>query len=495
VLDVQADLYELFMDFPAVVQYPTMYISFGTAGPLPAQTFCSDSGVYSACRSYSRFSMLLVGKFQDSALTHAYFLQLANTRYPESVPNSYAVQAYCFEGQTATYSASFSRDPAKLKPALITATAQSERLFDRLGGQSSALLLTAKMTSLRLTLTSFLRVDLPGLVLRQTCTASVAGEPTVKLACLVTGTQLKITSKVDYTTTNQVRIVVGLTNPTSGTPTLTFSLYKDAGLLQAQGDVIFSPDYSLTGSTLLPRGTGLLLPFYAKLPTASNAPIRFTFRTSTAVAAASTGSLVIDHPRISQAASTTGVQCFLIRYSALGLPTGTYLHVRCSKPNAASTQVILDAPKRQGYMTTFYYEVVILPLANVNVLPGSVITTGFEQLASVSIVTIRLWTGYLTGMAAYSRQRWQPYLGTSLLVLDKFYITSVVAATQTKLYFRVVANFASAGFPDSILLLRLPQLAVADMDHGQIGRTFPCEVTGVAPIAGQTVQCNVNQEN
>lgn len=141
----------------------------------------------------------------------------------------------------------------------------------------------------------------------------------MELVCDVSGSTLTITSPYyDYTTSNNIMISLGLTNPTSASTTfnlLLYSYYFSASIysLTISTSATYSTDTTYTSGsyTLIGKSTVIMYPFESRISTVANAPLRARFRLPSSSVSNAWGTFTLTY---SQIGYSTKHLCYILAY-------------------------------------------------------------------------------------------------------------------------------------------------------------------------------------
>ena len=145
----------------------------------------------------------------------------------------------------------------------------------------------------------------------------VQNEAAVELNCEVSSNMITIYSKYfDYTTSNNIFVSLGVTNPTSSSKTFTMKMYdyyysSSRYSLVISKTATWSIDNSYVSNTEIEKSRVMMYPFKSRIAMVANSPLRIRFKLSTSslpYATSNSGLLKIIYSEISYSSQ------FLIKF-------------------------------------------------------------------------------------------------------------------------------------------------------------------------------------
>jgi hypothetical protein len=462
---------------------PFVYIDFANAGPVPDSSLCSNSINFLECRVYAGITTVLVAKLQGTTSSVPLASSLTTLTYPtaySSDSTNYTVTVLAGTGSTYSRTASIARTQANLKPIANTLSFQRDFYASGKSGYTTVLAVSLQLPR-AFSSSDLLQVVFSGVTINAACWVTVASNPSAQFLCLVSGSTISIYTNTSFTQTSPLfSIVVGATNPNTD-PTVTARLYQSytsssVYVAYSESTATLTLDRADTSNSRLEKSQLLKYPFFAKIYTTSNAPIRIRFRLNSAISAGALKVLTLDHPRLSQVTSTTNVYCILREFTTLNFrEVETFLNVFCQKTTAGGTILYVDAPKTTGLTNTAYYELAVLPLLNNNALGTSVIDSGFEPISNFAQVEFRAGPGNYATLQAADVRKWFVYEGLSKISLDSVMTLTTYSNTATSLLINFQLNFASSSqFPGEYIQIILPDIPIASISPGTKGSSPSC---------------------
>lgn len=503
----QSGSYTLTLNLNANLANPFAYVQFNSAGPVPDSSMCANSFSFTDCRVYNGINSLVVARSASSS-TNSLVLASSATAitYPAGYSSNsanYTVTALVGSGSSYSRTSTVSRTQANLVPAVTTVYAQQDFFTSKKSGYNSVLVSTFQL-AVAFAPSHLLQLIFSGVTIAGDCSVSIASNPSTRFMCLVAGSTISVYTNATFSSTSvQIAVFVGVTNP-SADPTVRVRHYKSyasSGSYVALSDSVGTYSIDATDNSLnrMEKSRLLKLPFYPRMYTASNAPIRVRFKLNSNIAAEANQVLTLAHPRLAQVAAVGNVYCFLREYGSLDvLEDSTLLHMQGVKSTAGGTVLHLDAPRTAGLSAASYYELAVLPLLNSNVLAASVIDSGFEQVANFASVEFRAGAGSLASLQAVDVRRWHSYEGLGLINLNSIMTLTTYTNSETSLLINFQLNFASsAEFPGEVIDIILPDIPVASIDPGSVGLEPSCYLNSAftTKAARQPVKCVLTQLN
>ena len=145
-----------------------------------------------------------------------------------------------------------------------------------------------------------------GLTHYKQCQVWVEGDSTAELLCETVANSLTITSPYkDYTTSKDIMVSMGITNPTSTTTTFTVKLYSyyyssSRYSLTISRTATYSTDttYNSGSYTKVSKSSVRMYPFESRVSTIANAPLRIRFKLSSSSISSTNGKLELTYNQI-----------------------------------------------------------------------------------------------------------------------------------------------------------------------------------------------------
>jgi hypothetical protein len=122
----------------------------------------------------------------------------------------------------------------------------------------------------------------------------------------------------DYSTMNNIIVSIGLTNPTVATTTFSANLYSyyyssSRYSLTISTTATYITDITYTSNSQIAKSTVSLYPFYSRISTVSNAPLRIRFVLPSSSIDTAWGQLVLTYSQIEYSSAHL---CYIIAYSS-----------------------------------------------------------------------------------------------------------------------------------------------------------------------------------
>lgn len=500
--------YSLFGSWSAGLNSPNLYINFLSAGPIPVNNFCSDSNVFLQCRVYTNLVYVVVAQLRS---TSASSFNISNSGatllYPPSQTSLSNYGANIYVGvNNWQYITSISRSMSSLTPISTAGifNVYSDRYGSTKTGYNTNLFFSFNPSGQSLfnnvATGSQLVISWSGITTTTNCQVWVQGEPLVRLNCATATNSLVITSPFwDYSTTNNIIVSIGLTNPSSATifyanlysyhysPTrfsLTISLQRT-----------YTPDSSYTSFTQISKATVSMYPFLARMSTVANAPMRIRFVLPSSSVASANGRLVFTYSQIQYSSAHL---CFIIvyaSYTAMLQQTQRTVY-RTGSCTSSGTTLTVVPPAPLTLVPSVYYELVIMPL-NINAAGcaahGCVTQSGYQQLNfdPVTFVAYNHWGS--PSIISQQVNRVYNYEGSSFIGLQQIYVLCT-QPTITSIYLSININFTSSNsFPTHYLEITFFDLKITAFPGYSIGDIIPCQLSTnfLSISARQQPQCRV----
>lgn len=371
---------------------PLIYINFLSAGPIPIYSFCSDSNVFLQCRVYTNYVYVIVAKLKSTSVSSFNLINGANSLlYPPSQTSlsNYGLNVYVGTGSWQ-YSGSKSRSSSNLSP--LTSNTLFSIYSDKYGSTRATyntLLFFSFNPNGQYLFNNFLTgsqlvISWSSLTTTTNCQVWVQNEPLVNLVCVAATNSLTVTSPYfDYSTTNNIIISVGLTNPSSATTTFTANLYSywysgSRYSLTISTSNTYASDQTYTASTKLAKGIVEMYPFQARISTVANAPLRIRFQIPSGSIDRTNGRFDLVYSQIQYSGTH---YCYLIKYNdytSMMQQTQRTVY-RTSNCWSSSTTIYVTPPSTLTIGANVYYELVLLPLGMNNCAQGCVTQSGYHQ--------------------------------------------------------------------------------------------------------------------
>ena len=214
---------------------PYIYLNYFKAGPIPTLDFCSDSNIYSVCRVYTGLLNLIVAQLKSTSVSSFSMSKGSlDLLYPSSQYTSttfFNCRVYISYNTEWYYGNTISRTKSNLAPI----DHNTFNVYSDLHGTDRSTFENTLLLSMNLngkTLYNYvntgskLEVTFSGLTHKYSCQVWVQREPEVELSCEVTSGKITIYSYLtDYTTSNNIFVDIGVTNPLSSSVSFTMTLY------------------------------------------------------------------------------------------------------------------------------------------------------------------------------------------------------------------------------------------------------------------------------
>ena len=214
--------------------------------------------------------------------------------YPNSQSSeSSKFSGYCYIGTTSWhYSRTLSRSQSSLAPI----SDNSFEVFSDLYGSSRSTFLNNLIISLNpsgQTLYSYIdtgskiTVAFSGITHKSSCQVWVQDEEEIELTCIVSSNLITIYSKYsDYTTSNNIFVSLGITNPSTSSVTFTMKMYDyyySSALysLVISRTTSWSIDNSYISNIEVEKSRVMMYPFRSRIGMTANSPLRIRFKLST----------------------------------------------------------------------------------------------------------------------------------------------------------------------------------------------------------------------
>ena len=274
---------------------PYVYLNYRKAGPVPAASFCSDSNIFYECRVYNDALNLVIAKIKSSSVSSFTMSRGASDIfYPSSQSSeSSKFSGYCYIGTSSwTYSRTLSRSQSSLAPI----SNNNFEVFSDLYGSSRSTFLNNILISMSpsgqtlykyIDTGSKITIAFSGITHKSSCQVWVQNEAAVELTCIVSSNMITIYSKYeDYTTSNNIFISLGITNPSVSSITFTMKMYdyyysSSLYSLVISRTTSWSIDNTYISNTEIEKSRVMMYPFRSKVAMTANSPLRIRFKLST----------------------------------------------------------------------------------------------------------------------------------------------------------------------------------------------------------------------
>ena len=353
---------------------------------------------------------------------------------------------------------------------------------------------------------SKLLITWSGLTTHENCQVWVEGESAVELECWTSSTSITVISRYyDYTTSNNIFISLGLTNPTSASTTFTAKLYDyyysgSRYSLTISRTATYSTDTSFNSYSRVSKSTVEMYPFLARINTVANAPLRIRFKIpSSSVSGTGSGALKLTY---SQIGYSTAHYCYIVKYAsyaAMMQQTERTIY-RTRSCTASGTSITAYPAYTLTISTSNYYELVMMPLginsAGCSAL-GCVTMSGYQQTNFDNTNFIAYSNINTPSVIAQQVQRIYSYEGSKMLGLQHIYVLTT-EPTETSLYLSINVNFTSSNnFPTHYLEVILYDLTIAAFPGKAVGDIVPCQLSPAFNSVNARVapQCRVVKHN
>lgn len=194
---------------------------------------------------------------------------------------------------------------------------------------------------------------------------------------------------------------IGVTNPTT-TTTFNVNLYSyyyssSRYSLTISGSTTYATDTTYSSYNLVAKSTVALYPFYSRISTVANAPLRIRFALSSSSVSTANGRFTFINTQIQY---STAHLCYIIAYNSYTsmmqqTQRNVYKTYSCTY---SSTTLTVIPPYTLTVSASNYYELVMLPL-NINAAGctayGCVTQSGYQQI-NWDTVTLIAYNSYST---------------------------------------------------------------------------------------------------
>ena len=189
----------------------------------------------------------------------------------------------------------------------------------------------------------------------------------------------------DYTTSNNIFVSLGLTNPSSASTTFTLQLFSEyysssRYWMTISRTATYTTDTAYNSMTKVAKSSVVMYPFESRISTIANAPLRIRFKLPSSSVASTNGKFTLAY---SQIGYSTAHLCYIIAYSSYAAmmqqtQRSTY-KVTCS---SSSSTITVTPAVTLTVVSSLYYELVMMPL-NINsagcTAGGCVTQSGYQQ--------------------------------------------------------------------------------------------------------------------
>lgn len=227
-----------------------------------------------------------------------------------------------------------------------------------------------------------------GLTVTTACQVWVYGNPTADLTCVPSTNSLSVYSKYyDFSTTNNIFVTIGLTNPSAASTTFYMKLYSyyyssSRYYLTISTQSTYTSDQTYTSYTQVAKSIVAMYPFQSRISTVANAPLRIRFQIpSSSITYSGSGKLVLTYSQIQYSSSHLCSIISYASYTSMMQQTERTEYKAQSCSSSGSTITIYPA-KTLTISSTYFYELVLMPL-NINAAGctayGCATQSGYQQ--------------------------------------------------------------------------------------------------------------------
>ena len=475
---------------------PYVYLNYRKAGPVPADSFCSDPNIFYQCRVYSSRLNLVIAQIKSSSISSFSMSRGASDIFYPSAQSSESAKfsGYAYIGTSEwVYSRTLSRSQSSLTPI----SSNNFNVYSDLYGSSRSTFannIIISMSPAGQTLFnnvgtgSKITVTFSGVTHKSSCQVWVQNEPAVELTCEVSSNTITVYSKYsDYTTSNNIFVTLGVTNPSSSSITFYMKMYdyyysSSLNSLTISTSTTWTIDTSYVSNVEIEKSRVLMYPFRSRIYSTANSPLRVRFKISTSsipYATSNSGLLKLIH---SEFAFTSDYLIKFRRYSSFTNMIQETQSVEFAPATYSSSGTTLNIypPKSHTLTTSYYYELEIMPIGiqwSSCQSSGCVTQSGFRQ---TNFDTISFLTYSNSGTPTLVNQQYQrlyEYEGTKKISLEEIYVLCA-EPTETSLYFKFNLNFTSANeYPEHYLEFIFWDLTDAAFTGYNKNDQIPCQLS------------------
>jgi hypothetical protein len=322
---VYSGAYSLYGSWSSGLNSPYIYINFLSAGPIPVNSFCSDLNIFLQCRVYTSLVYVVVAQLKSTSASNFNISSSGSLLYPPSQTSlaNYGANIYVGVGSWQ-YSTAISRSQSKLTPISTSGifNVYSDKYGSTKAGYQTNLFFSFNPSGQFLynnfVTNSQLVISWTGSIATTNCQVWVQGEPLVNLQCATAGNSLVIISPYyDYSTSNNIIVSIGLTNPSSTTTFYAnlYSYYYSSSRysLTISTQATYSTDATYTSYTQIAKSTVSVYPFHSRISTVANAPMRIRFKLPSSSMATANGKFMFTYSQIQYSSAHL---CYIIAYAS-----------------------------------------------------------------------------------------------------------------------------------------------------------------------------------